>query len=73
MAMGGILARLVVLAALVLSIAAFFRFEIVTAGTAGGTVVYRLDRLTGAVTPCVAVTMFHMVCSATAYSQAVNK
>ena len=22
---------------------------------------------------CVAVTMFHMVCSATAYSQAVNK
>lgn len=72
MAMGPILARLTVLAVLVLSLAAYFRFEIVTAGTAGGTVVYRLDRLTGAVAPCVSVTMFQMVCSSPEYSQVVK-
>jgi hypothetical protein len=72
MAAGAILARLVVLAVLILSIAAYFRFEIVTAGTAGGTVLYRLDRISGQVSVCVP-SGFRLVCSPQELSQAVNK
>jgi hypothetical protein len=73
MALRGILTRVLVIGGLSLAVAAFFRFQIVTAGTAGGTVVYRLDRLTGAVSACGPVTAFRLLCSQTEYSQAVNK
>lgn len=71
-AAGHILARLALLATLLLAVASYFRFEIVTAGTAGGTVVYRLDRLTGEVSPCVPVTLFQLACDNAAYSQHVK-
>lgn len=68
-AAGHILARLALLATLLLAVASYFRFEIVTAG---GTVVYRLDRLTGEVSPCVPVTLFQLACDNAAYSQRVK-
>lgn len=72
-AAGHILARLALLATLILAMASYFRFEIVTAGTAGGTAVYRLDRLTGEVSPCVPVNVFRLVCDQAAYSQDVKQ